>query len=240
MAKVKVLIVEDEIITADDICFSLEELGYEVFEPANTYSEAVRTLEGNVPDIAILDIRLTGKKSGIDLADKINSDYGIPFIFLSSNSDKLTVEEAKKVNPSAFLIKPFNKDELFSSIEVALHNFTENQREEADENIIIKDSLFVKHDRRFLRLNFDSILYIKSDHVYLNIYTTDGAMYTIRGSLNKLEEQLGTKFFRTNRSFLVHLDHLNAINTNTLLLGEAEVPVGKKQRETLLLRLNKA
>jgi len=79
MAKVKVLVVEDEIITADDICFSLEELGYEVLEPANTYSEAVRTLEAELPDIAILDIRLTGKKSGIDLADKINADFGKPF-----------------------------------------------------------------------------------------------------------------------------------------------------------------
>jgi DNA-binding LytR/AlgR family response regulator len=239
MAKVKVLVVEDEIITADDICFSLEELGYEVLEPANTYSEAVRTLEAELPDIAILDIRLTGKKSGIDLADKINADFGIPFIFLSSSSDQLTVQEAKKVNPSAFLIKPFHKEELFSTIEVALHNFTESQRDEKEENIIIKNALFVKLEKKFIRLNFDDILFLKSDHVYINLQTVQGEVYTIRGSLNKLEEQLGSPFFRTNRSFLVHLDHLVSINASTLQLGEHEVPVGKKQRETLLARLSR-
>ncbi|GAK90001.1 sigma-54-dependent transcriptional regulator [Nonlabens ulvanivorans] len=70
MEKVKIIVVEDEILIADNICDALEDLGYEVLEPAISYSEAVQRIEDEQPDIAILDIQLSGSKSGIDLAKK--------------------------------------------------------------------------------------------------------------------------------------------------------------------------
>ncbi|MGB0430024.1 MAG: response regulator, partial [Bacteroidia bacterium] len=135
MAKVKILVVEDEIVIADNICDSLDELGYEVCEPAINYTEAVELLEAEKPDIAILDIQLAGSKDGIDLAWKIKEDYDIPFIFLTSNADPRTVDRAKKLTPPAYLIKPFVKDDLYTSIELALYNhygnsFSKNEEEE--------------------------------------------------------------------------------------------------------------
>ena len=84
MEKKKVLVVEDEIIIADNICDSLIDLGYEVTEPAINYTEAILIIEKEKPDIAILDIHLSGKKTGIDIAKKINENYNFPFIFLTS------------------------------------------------------------------------------------------------------------------------------------------------------------
>jgi len=63
MNKVKVLVVENEIIIADNICDALEDLGYEVLEPAISYTEAIVRIEKERPDIEILDIQLSGKKN---------------------------------------------------------------------------------------------------------------------------------------------------------------------------------
>ncbi|MEM7040268.1 MAG: response regulator, partial [Bacteroidota bacterium] len=112
MRKVKILVVEDEIIIADDIADTLEDLGYEVLGPVISYSAAIPLIEEEMPDLALLDLQLSGRKSGIDLGLKINETYQFPFIFLTSNSDKATLEEAKKVEPSAYLLKPYSKEEL--------------------------------------------------------------------------------------------------------------------------------
>lgn len=240
MSKVKVLIVEDEVIIADNIADTLEELGYEVLEPANTYTEALQTIEEEKPDIAILDIQLTGRKTGVDLAEKINTIYDFPFIFLSSNTDKITLEEAKRVEPLAYLVKPFNKNELYTSIEVALYNYSK-QKEKAlnQENLIISDALFIKQDKAFVRIDFDSILYLKSEHVYINIVSTNLKQYVIRGTLNDYIGKLSPTFFRTNRSFIVNLKFLQSVQVNTIEIGEESIPIGKKQRDELLEKLNR-
>lgn len=85
---------EDEVVIADNICMILEDLGYELLEPAINYDEALETIQNNQPDIAILDIQLGGRKDGINLAWKIKEDYDFPFIFLTSNSDTATLERA--------------------------------------------------------------------------------------------------------------------------------------------------
>lgn len=241
MTKVKILIVEDEVIIADNIADTLEELGYEVLEPATTYSEAIAIIEEDRPDIAILDIQLSGSKSGVDLATVINESYQFPFIFLSSNTDKLTLEEAKRVEPLAYLVKPFSKDELYTSIEVALYNFSKRQAQDLDqESLIIKDALFIKQNKVFLRLNFPDILYLMSDHVYIDIQMVNGQKHTVRGSLNDYMNKLSQKFFRSHRSCIVNLDHLYTIDHNGILLSDNHLlPIGKKQREEILTRLNR-
>ncbi|HCQ15518.1 MAG TPA: DNA-binding response regulator, partial [Cryomorphaceae bacterium] len=82
MSKVRILIVENEAVIAMNIFDILEDLGYDVLEPATTYVEALDMLKSDQPDLAILDIRLSGTKTGIDLAHHINDEYELPFIFL--------------------------------------------------------------------------------------------------------------------------------------------------------------
>ena len=240
MSKVKVLIVEDEAIIADDIFDTLEELGYNVLEPANTFSEAIEKIEVEKPDIAILDIQLSGKKNGIDLATRINDLYQFPFIFLTSNTDKITLEEAKSVEPLAYLVKPFSKEELYTSIEVALFNYSKRMEKSFNESsLIIRDALFIKSNKAFVRLNFNEIIYLKSDHVYIEIKMLSGEKHMVRGSLNEYMGKLSDSFYRTHRSYIVNLQHLTQLNQNTVELGEEQIPVGKNQREDLMNSLNR-
>src|SRR4051812_22124930 len=103
MANIKVGIVEDEMIIAEGIVQALEQLGYEPTEPATSYTDALEMIEAERPDILLVDIQLSGKKDGIDLAWKIKEDYNIPFIFLTASSDPATVERAKLICPPAYL-----------------------------------------------------------------------------------------------------------------------------------------
>lgn len=235
MSKIKIAVVEDEIIIADNICDTLESLGYEVLEPAISYSETIELLDDHRPDLVILDIQLSGKKDGIDLAWKIKEDFDIPFIFLTSNADKLTVDRAKKVTPPAYLVKPFNKDELYTSIEIALYNYSKANKE-LQENIVLKDALFIKQKHLFVKVEFKDILYLKSDHVYIEIFTVNEEKFLVRGSLNDYLEndKLDENFIRIHRSYILNLKHLYAINHSIVKVGSYEIPIGKSYREALM------
>ena len=238
---VKILVVEDEVIIADNICNTLTDYGYTVLEPAISYTEAIETIENEMPDIAILDVQLAGKKSGIDLATAINIKYKFPFIFLTSNSDKATLDEAKKAEPFAFLVKPFVKEELYAAIELTLFNFASTKEKAVDkENLVVRDALFIKQKNLFLRLNFSDITYIKSDHVYLDIHTVNGKIHTVRGTISEYLEKLDERFVRIHRGHIINTKHLESINYITVQVNGESLPVGKKHRDELMEKIHLA
>ena len=235
MSTIKVLVVEDEIIIADNICKTLYSLGYEVFEPALNFSEAVKTIEEEKPDIAILDIQLSGKKTGIDLAKKINKDFQIPFIFLTANADVRTVNSAKEVGPYAYLVKPFSKNELFTSIEIAIHNF---MKKEIQNKLISKNFLFVKQKNSYNKVYFDEVLFIKSDHIYVEIYCTSEKKIIVRTSLNEINEKLNNDFIRVQRGYIVNSNYIKKLDQNSIQISDYTIPIGKKYRENVFKSIN--
>ncbi|MFT7033127.1 MAG: YesN/AraC family two-component response regulator [Cyclobacteriaceae bacterium] len=94
----KIFVVEDEVLIDDGLCRTLDQLGYEALEPALSYKEAIERFEQEEIDLVILDIYLGGKKTGIDVAEFIRTKSDTPHIFLSSYSDKQTLDLAKKPN----------------------------------------------------------------------------------------------------------------------------------------------
>ncbi len=240
MDPVKILVVEDEMIIANNICDNLEALGYEALEPAISYSEAIERIGEESPDIAILDIQLSGKKTGIDLAKEIRDSYDFPFIFLTSNSDPATVNEVKHVMPPAFLVKPFTKDELYSAIEIALHNYAFKVSETTNketEHLIVKDAIFVKEKGTFVKIKFEDILYLQSSHVYIDIIMRGGNKFVIRGSLNSIISNLSERFVRIHRGYIIHTKHLEKINTTHVSINNEELPIGKKYRDSILKKI---
>src|ERR1700733_4741535 len=132
----KIGIVEDEMLIAERIKTILDSLGYEVAGPCGTYTDALQMLGNEKPDLVLLDIRLSGAKDGIDVATEIREKFDIPFIFLTANSDAATLERAKKVNPPAYLVKPFTKDDLFTSIEIAFHNYLPKAKDASNNPVL--------------------------------------------------------------------------------------------------------
>ena len=129
MSNARILVVEDERITAEDIKDGLKSLGYEV--PAVVYSgeDAVCKAGELQPDLVLMDIKLEGEMDGIEAAGEIKKHFDIPVIYLTAYSDENTLERAKRTEPSGYVLKepsgfvhkPFKESELHSIIELTLY-----------------------------------------------------------------------------------------------------------------------
>ena len=119
--KAKILVVEDEFITATDIQNNLQEMGFEVPAPVDTGEAAIRNTGELAPDLVLMDITLAGKMTGIEAAERIRELYGIPVIFLTAHSEQSMVERSLSSNPYGYIIKPFEPSNLRVSIEMALY-----------------------------------------------------------------------------------------------------------------------
>jgi len=116
----KILIIEDENITALEIQNKLEEWGYDVVGTAGSGEEAIQIAYENEIELILADIVLRGDMDGIDAVDRISSRYDVPVIYLTAHADNDTFSRAKMTKPSGYVIKPFDDTELRYSIEIAL------------------------------------------------------------------------------------------------------------------------
>ena len=123
MQKIKVLIVEDEPLIAEDIRDLLTEVGYTIVGVAYNKAEALNLLRKTKPTIVLLDINLGNNTDGILIAETINEYYKIPFIFLTSYASKVILDKVKHTQPMGYVVKPFDEADLFTAIEIAMSNF---------------------------------------------------------------------------------------------------------------------
>lgn len=237
MSVLKIGIVEDELVIARTIVSTLDELGYAHLGPAINYTEAMEMLENDKPDLLLLDIQLSGKKDGIDLAQKINELYQIPFIFLTAYSDAETIDRAKKVKPHAYIVKPFAKDELFAAIEIAVSNFTGNRshvKSDQATSYYIKDYMFVRDGYVFRKIFLNELLYLESDANYIILHLKSQKKVMVRSTLNDFIEEINQKdFIRVHRSYSVNINMIDDIFPTEISITGIKIPVGKSFREDL-------
>lgn len=243
MGNIRILIVEDELIIAEDIRAQLEDLGYEVIThiPRN-YQESLDTFNRELPDLILLDIIIAGERDGIDLAERIREISDVPVIFLTSHADQATVERAKNTHPDAYIVKPFEKKDLYASIEIALHNSSERttgrSQPDMENGILLKDAIFIKKDYRLIKLKIGEILYLKSDGNYIEIHTT-GIKHLVRSSLKDFLLRLPAEcFIQVHKSYALNTDHLYSLDYATAQVGETEIPVGRKYIDDIKKALN--
>jgi signal transduction histidine kinase len=117
----KILIVEDERVTAQHIRLSLNRLGYEVVGIVATGKAAIQRAEETKPNLLLADIGLRGAMDGIEVAAQVRARWGIPTVFLTAYGDEETVRRARATEPFGYLVKPFAEQELHATIEIALH-----------------------------------------------------------------------------------------------------------------------
>ncbi|MFH1090014.1 MAG: response regulator [Pseudomonadota bacterium] len=130
MPGIKIMVVEDEIVVAADLTAQLMELGYDTCGFAVTGEEAVNLAMSRQPDLILMDINLSGDMDGIEAAARIRRHTGIPIVFITAHADTELVKRASTIEPSGYLVKPFEPRELFANIETALYRArAEKERE---------------------------------------------------------------------------------------------------------------
>jgi signal transduction histidine kinase len=160
LSKAKILIVEDEGITALHLKNALEGLGYEVAGVSSYGDEAINRATQVRPDLVLMDIVLKGIVDGIDAAEKIQGILNIPVIYLTSHTDDATLQRAKLTEPYGYIVKPFSERDLSIAIGFALYRSrmegernrlmaqlgeTLAQREEAEEHIGMLNEQLKRH-----------------------------------------------------------------------------------------------
>jgi DNA-binding LytR/AlgR family response regulator len=242
-SKLKILIVEDEMLIGAKISLFLTELGYEVTAILPRAEEALLHVQENLPDIALLDVRLKGDMDGIALAESLQKQHNLPIIFLTANSDDATFNRAKATKPFAFLAKPFRKTELQRAIELTISrmeseansNSTAPKAEE-DNTYLLGDRIFVRFKDRMVKIVFDAILYVEADRNYCRIFTQQKE-YLLTMPMKALEDKLPpAQFQRIHRSHIVNLAHVDEVAEGHVVIGTKHLPISQSLREEFLKR----
>ncbi len=240
----KILMVEDDMIIAADISMQLTKLGYEVIGINTRGEDALNTIEANRPDIILMDIILTGKMNGIETAKIILEKYQVPLIFLTSNSDDATFQQASAAKPYAFISKPFQKSNLERTLKLTLQRIavekeTETTPESTDHVSAMDDRLFIRHKDQMVKVLLTEILYAEADRNYCKIYT-EKQDYLLSVPLRNIESQLPpNEFLRVHRSFVVNLKKIDAISEyhEYLTIQSHQVPISRRTKEEVIKRL---
>jgi CheY-like chemotaxis protein len=120
----KILVVEDDFITAMEIKRLLETSGYQPYSVSSS-NEALNTAFETKPDLILMDVKIKGEEDGVKTAQTIKESMEVPVIYLTAHSDPKLMESMKLTRPSACIFKPFGSSELLSNIEIALYTFDE-------------------------------------------------------------------------------------------------------------------
>ena len=192
--KRRILIVEDELLIAGNLERILVKHGYEVSEVAMDYQQAESFLKTNTCDLVLLDVNLSGKNSGVDLAHLINKSYQIPFMYITSYTDDKTIAALSATHPQGYLSKPIHPATFTTNVDLL---FDRLDQPAGTVNIQVGATVY-KYD-------LDEVLYAQADHVYTRLFHKSGSEL-LRISLNKLQEQFpGDELVRVNRSVAVNV-----------------------------------
>jgi two-component system, cell cycle sensor histidine kinase and response regulator CckA len=170
----RIMVVEDEPITAADLEQTLVALGYEVTAWVDNGEEAVTRAEKLEPDLVLMDIRLRGALNGIEAARQLRKQNDVPIVFLTAFADRETVESACETQPYGYLVKPFTDRSVATAVQVALARVhaerAQRERERwvstalhsAGEALIAVDESAAI---RFINAHAEAFLHVRADDV---------------------------------------------------------------------------
>jgi PAS domain S-box-containing protein len=143
VAQERILIIEDEVLVAESIRDNLVGLGYEVVAVLAYGEEAVKEAATLRPDLVLMDIRLAGEIDGVEAAEQIRASLGIPVIYLTAHAEDEMLQRASLTEPFGYLLKPFRREDLKSTIRMALYKHRVDQQ--------------LQEAQRFLQSAFDAL-----------------------------------------------------------------------------------
>ena len=233
----RVFIIEDELIHFTDISILLEEAGYELVGSTDNADDAFDKIKGLCPDVVLVDISLSGVNNGITVAEKINTELGIPHIFTTSLTQDEVIEQAVNTNPAGYLKKPVNPSDLKAAIHIALSNNPKKNITSENNSTM----LFTKVGDRLVKIPINEIRFAKADtDKYISIFLEKKEL-ACRISLKELLNQLPDMFIQIHRSVVINLDYLceiNERNQTVNMLGH-ELSIGRKYRKDLNSRFKR-
>ncbi len=225
----KVLIVEDDIITAELIKqFALKSPELEVVKVIHDGIEAVEYLNRNLVDILFLDVNLPNI-NGLEILESITAS---PQIILCT-SDINYGPQAFENNATDYIVKPLEYVRFLKSVNKALQNLNEKPFITVEH-----DNIFIKTNGRLVNLSFNDILYVEALSDYVNFCTKE-KKYIVHSTMKDLELKLPiSKFVRVHRSFIVNLNKIEIIEDSSITINKNYISIGSTYKDAINQRLN--
>ena len=188
MSNFKIVIVEDEVFIAKDIKRILLQLGYDVPAIAYDSESAIKKIYQFQPDLVLLDITIRGQRDGIQVAQVLNENHKIPFIFLTSHSDRSTLSRAKQTRPYGYIVKPYTDKDLISSIEIALYNWSEDLKKKNLDKTLVDESAHTPLSQREYEVYLDLVNGLNNQQIASKHFVSVNTIKThIKNIFSKLD-----------------------------------------------------
>ena len=227
--KKSILIVEDELLIASQIKIAILNHGYHCAGIAINYNAAQEILETTKVDLVLLDVKISGNKTGIDVAQLLNAKYSIPFLFLTSYNDLNTLNKIKDLSPRAYINKPINEATILTTIDIFFDNAIDD----------IKNFVSVNIGTSTYNINLTDLLYIASEHVYVRLHYKNRSIL-IRSSLSNFLNLLPENaFIQVNRSNAVNVKFVENVGAREIKIDNEIIKLSPKYKEHFLHFINK-
>jgi DNA-binding LytR/AlgR family response regulator len=219
----KVLIVDDEVLIAEDLKDNLFSFGIKNIEMAHDKKAALETIKNFNPDLILLDIRMEKETDGIEIGEYVADKLQKPFIYITAHSDVEMIKKIVKTRPAAYITKPVKKSDLFASIGLVAERL----------KFTSANSLKIKDGYSTVVIPHNTIIYIESEGNYLNIFC-DEKRHIARQSLDAIIAELdNTVFFRIHRSYLINTSKIKRFSKKEVVVGAITLPVSRSVGDEL-------
>ena len=224
MKTFKTVIIDDERLAREEVKRALK--GYPEFEiigEASHVDEAKILIEESKPDLLFLDIHMPGK-SGFDLLEELTT---VPEVVFTTAYDQYAVK-AFELNALDYLVKPIPFNRFLKTInkitqQVYLQKGIQKEEDSSNESFI-----FLKVDKKLVKIKFEDILYVESLKDYIKVFTTSGN-YLVHKSLTSITEELpDSNFIRIHRSYTIAIDKVKSVEGNLIEITTNKIPIGRK------------
>ncbi|WP_165822233.1 LytR/AlgR family response regulator transcription factor [Hymenobacter edaphi] len=238
---IRVLVVEDEPLYAEQLEAALEDLGYEPVGPAADARIALALHRTETVDLALLDVQLRGATDGIQLAAQLLAHRPIPLVFLTSHADGPTFERAQEVGPAAYLTKPVDPDALQRALALAVRNFGAAPPAAAPPPppATVPDALFVKENGLLEKIRLSLVQSVAAEDKLCALTLADRTVH-VRMPLRELVMHLpADRFVQIQRSYYVNVEHIERLDPvrHLVQVGKQLLPVSRLYQDELLRRL---
>jgi len=232
---VNCIVVDDEPVAREVLENLLAKLdNISVVASCKNVVEAFRAINSMPVDLAFLDINMP-EISGLSFAKSVSRDIRIIF----TTAYREYAVDGFDLKAVDYLLKPISFERLLQAVNRYFEEGRGNLAEVSEEiEIERENSIFVRSDRKMVKVLFSEILYIESLSDYIKIHTSDEKVIVTRETLSNVEARLPQKdFMRTHRSYIVSLDKISSYTSDTIEMGKHEIPVSRGFREKVMERL---
>ena len=232
----RILVLEDNITVAEDIKMTLTAQGHSVPKTCRTLDEARKALAFYEFDLAIIDIQLEHEETGITLANELRNTIGIPFIFLTAQSNGEFFKAASATKPAAFLIKPFRPKELGYQVQLAYENYRSALESSS------RDYIFLPTMKGLKKIKLSEVMLLEANKSSTYIFLINAKLPELFSvNLGYLAQFFNdARFYQVSRSAIINLDYIEEIEQNDVLMNNStkRVKISERKKQDFIKSLN--